>query len=473
MLAVEIASGVQICLPAQLSHISTYVFLEQENWMEDEAGFVVRTAEAGGRMLDIGSSFGFYSLSYAKAAGPGSRVWAFEPAPTAHDLLVESIRLNGLGQITPMRTAVGAASGSCRFLPGKSSELSRVDAERGTLEVPMASLDDLAAAHEFGEIDFVKLDVEGHETDVIRGGRAFFSLQSPLVMLEIKAEDSVDYSAASMLEESGYALYRLVPALGVLTPFAKDQADPYQLNVFACKPDRAEKLARKGLLRTAETDEKPLASVQEIAAAIRAVPALAPHAAFFETWLANASAQDPYLSLLRHWVTANNPALGASIRCAALETAAKLARAILSEPASLARYLTATRVLRGWGERGLAVSAINQVLTAVLQGARLDIDAPFFPPLASYESWGADTGAWINASIIESSALWSSFSSYWGEPTQTSASELLARFGRQTPLLERRRQLRGIMQGAQDGPRPHPLLATYSAENRNPGFWSR
>ena len=82
MLTIEIAQGVQICLPDQLSHISTYVFLEQENWFEDEANFVTSTAEPGARMLDIGSSFGYYSLSFAKAAGPSARIWAFEPTPT-------------------------------------------------------------------------------------------------------------------------------------------------------------------------------------------------------------------------------------------------------------------------------------------------------------------------------------------------------------------------------------------------------
>jgi FkbM family methyltransferase len=471
MLAVEIAQGVQICLPPQLSHISTYVFLEQENWLEDEAGFVVSTAEAGGRMLDIGSSFGYYALNYAKAAGPGSRVWAFEPTPAVCELFLESIRLNRLEQITLLRTAVGAESGSCRFLLDESSELSRVDAQSGTVEVAMASLDDLAAEHEFGVIDFVKMDVEGHETSVIQGGRGFFARQSPLVMLEIKAGNAVDYTAAAMLEELGYSLYRLVPELGVLTPFVKDQPDPYQLNIFACKADRGERLAERGLLRNVTMNAETVAGVPEVAAAIKAIPALAPHTAFFEAWLANAPAQDPYLSLLRHAVTANNPALAVSVRCAALENAARLARTIISGPASLAQCLTAARILRGWGDRGLAVSVLNKILPPILQGAELNIDAPFLPPLASYDKWEADTGNWIKASVIESSALWSSFSSYWGEPTQTSPAELLARFGRQTPLLERRRQLRGIIQGQQVGPRPHPLLASKSPENLNPRLW--
>jgi FkbM family methyltransferase len=473
MLSIEISQGVHICLPAKLDHISTYVFLEQENWFEDEANFVVGTAEPGGRMLDIGSSFGYYSLSYAKMAGPTARVWAFEPTPSVCELLRESIRLNDFANVTLVETAVGAESGRCKFRSEQNSELNSVNAADGNLEVAIAPLDQLATEHDFGAIDFVKLDVEGHETSVINGGRTFFTQQSPLVMLEIKAGETIDYSAASMFEELGYSLYRLVPELGVLTPFAKDQPDSYQLNIFACKPDRASRLAEKGLLRTASANEDTLASIAEVAAALKAIPVLAPHATFFETWLTNAPADDPYGLLLRHWVTAKHSALSISMRCLALENAAKLARTIVSGPTGLAQCLTAARILRGWGDRGLAVSLLHQILPAILQGANLNIDAPFFPPLASYETWNADAGHWVNASIIEAATLWSTFASYWGEPTQVSATELLARYGRQTPLLERRHQLRRILQGLQAGPEAHPLLAINSPENRNPTFWNQ
>lgn len=471
MLAIEIAQGIRLCLPAQLSHISTYVFLEQENWFEDEASFVSRVAEPAGRMLDIGSSFGFYALSYAQAAGSGSRVWACEPTPETCALLRESIRLNQLAQVTLLETAVGAETGRGRLKSEASSELNRVDAEQGTLDVAISTLDLLAAEHDFGSIDFIKLDVEGHEAEVIEGGRAFFAQQSPLVMLEIKAADTVDYVAAHMLEASGYSLYRLVPGLGMLIPFDEDKADSYQLNLFACKTDRAERLAARGLLHVASSGDEAIASVQDVVAAIRAIPALTPHAAFFESWLKNADAQDPYLLLLRRWVCANNPALPVAVRCVALREAAKLARGFASNPAGLARHLTAARVLHAWGERGLAVSVLNQILPAVLQGAQLSVDAPLFPPLASYETWATENSGWIKASVIESSALWSTFASYWGEPTRTSAAELLAYFGRQTPLFERRRQLSCIVRGLQSGPRPHAVLAAKSPENRNPGFW--
>ena len=66
-LLLNIKGGFRIVVPADLSAISTYVFLEQEDWFEDEAEFVRRLARPGFRMLDIGANVGFYSLAAAAA----------------------------------------------------------------------------------------------------------------------------------------------------------------------------------------------------------------------------------------------------------------------------------------------------------------------------------------------------------------------------------------------------------------------
>lgn len=471
-LVLEIARGVRIALPPDPRQISTYVFLEQEDWFEDEADFVARAAEPGGRMLDIGSSFGFYSLSYARAAGPGSRVWAFEPTPAVCEHVRESIRLNDFVNMTLIETAVGAEQGRCRLVAGRESELNSVDAARGSLEVAIAPLDRLDEEHGFGDVDFVKLDVEGHESAVITGGDAFFTRQSPLVMLEVKAGSVVDFSAALRFESLGYALYRLVPELGVLVPFHRTQVDPFLLNIFACKPDRAARLAGRGLLCPATGGCPPIVGRDEIARTLRRMPAFAAHSAFFDGLLEKCSPDDAAILLLRHELASRDVSLSMPERCAALRQAASLALQILAGQPGLAQSLSAARVLRAWGERSAAVNALARLLPAVLGGTGLSIDAPFFPPLRSYDAWDSEIGAWVSAGIVEALALWCTYSSYWGEPTSIPASEVLLRFGRQSPLFERRRQLRRILDGRQGALQAHPLLGARSSENLNPAIWS-
>src|SRR5690348_7048474 len=42
---------------------------------------VVRLVRAGMNVVDIGANAGFYTLAFSRLAGPGGRVWAFEPLP--------------------------------------------------------------------------------------------------------------------------------------------------------------------------------------------------------------------------------------------------------------------------------------------------------------------------------------------------------------------------------------------------------
>lgn len=470
-LVLQIAGDVRMALLPDLRHISTYIFLEQEDWFEDEAAFIRRVAEPGGLMLDIGASFGFYGLNYARAAGAGARVWAFEPTPEVCRFLRESVRLNDFTNFTLVETAVGAESGRSRLKAGPASELNAIDAMQGNLEVALTPLDALDRDHGFGEVDFVKLDVEGHELAVITGGKEFFNRESPLVMLEVKAGSVVDFSAAERFESLGYSLYRLVPQLGALVPFERAPVDPFLLNIFACKPDRAAHLAGRGLLCADRVGPAPVATVEDVATSLHRIPAFAGQTAFFDGLLARMAPDDPVLLLLRYELASRDNSLVVSERRAALEQAAAVARQLISMQPGVAQILSAARVLRGWGERGLAASALVGLLPAVLQGTGLSINAPFVPPLPCYDIWAADLANWVSASIVEAAALWSTYSSYWGEPTTVPVSEVLFRFGRQTAPFERRRQLRRIVEGRQSGPEAHPLLKSKSPDNLNPAFW--
>lgn len=470
-LILDIAGGVRIALPAEVQTISTCVFLEQEDWFEDEAPFVRAVAEAGGAMLDVGASYGFYALSYARAAGPGARAWAFEPAAEVCELVRASVAASGLANVTLLETALGSATGRARFTAAGSSELGRIDPRSGTREVKVSVLDALDAEHGFRGIDFVKLDVEGHEGAVIEGGREFFRRESPLVMLEVKAGDAIDLSAAAALETLGYALYRLVPGLGALVPFDRERIDPYLLNVFACKADRAARLCERGLLCHGDESVAPLVSLDELKPRLRAIPALSGIAAEVEGTIDRAAADDASVSLLLHGLAAADRAIALPARAAALSAAAAAAGRIAASEPGFFRALGAARVLRAWGDRRKAATLVCTLLPAVLSGAALAIDAPFLPPLAEYDGWAAPTGQWVSASVIEAAALWTSFGIYWGEPFAVPAAEILARYGRSGPRLERRRQLRAMLEGRARGPRPHELLRSRTAENLNPAIW--
>lgn len=119
-------------------------------------------------VLDIGAHVGSFSISVAMSA-PNSRILAVEPNPDTFGLLVANIRRNGLEErVRALNVAVGPVSGSGRLELREHSLGTRISRTgHGDTEVPMMTLEELLAEAGIDDVDFVKLDSEGMEYDVL------------------------------------------------------------------------------------------------------------------------------------------------------------------------------------------------------------------------------------------------------------------------------------------------------------------
>lgn len=126
-------------------------------------------------VLDIGANSGAFAVPLGVAAGPGSRIIAFEPNPAMIGRLGHNIRLNNLGDVVRIEgCALGAKQGEAtlnfrRRNFGQASLLPVKPRVRdgGTL-VPVRCLLDFvheAAGH---DVSILKLDVEGGEVAVLK-----------------------------------------------------------------------------------------------------------------------------------------------------------------------------------------------------------------------------------------------------------------------------------------------------------------
>ena len=149
------------------------------SWNPDEYRAFRAAVRPGMTALDIGANVGAYSLLIGQWVGSSGAVFAFEPSPDAHDGLQRHIHLNALDAIvTPVRAAAGAASSTSRFVVGTTAGESRLattatlatDDEATTVDVPVTTIDDFCAREHLTP-DFIKIDVEGAELDVLRGAR--------------------------------------------------------------------------------------------------------------------------------------------------------------------------------------------------------------------------------------------------------------------------------------------------------------
>jgi FkbM family methyltransferase len=172
-------------------------------------------------IFDVGANVGAWS-AHAAQRFPGADLHAFEPHPGAFAQLEQTLRPLG---VACHRLALGAEPGhaTLHFDPGKTvlSSLHQRDLQAfglaldASVDVEVARLDDLCDELGLATVDLLKIDVEGHERDVLAGAeRRLASGAIGVVQFEyggtyldagVRLRDVLDRFP------SGYALHRIVP----------------------------------------------------------------------------------------------------------------------------------------------------------------------------------------------------------------------------------------------------------------------
>ena len=141
-----------------------------------------------GVALDVGANVGNHATAFADHF---ATVLAYEPNPEVHELLVINTRKRP--NVRTFNYGLGARRATVRFLEGQGNlgESRVVDAaEAGTapegrsvIEVKLERMDDVLSDCNQA-VALIKIDVEGHEYQVLEGGVETLSTQSPIVVFE-------------------------------------------------------------------------------------------------------------------------------------------------------------------------------------------------------------------------------------------------------------------------------------------------
>lgn len=425
-----LVDGSRIVVPNDLTLITPYVLTEQQDWFEDEIRFLRELLQPGDQVLDIGANHGVYTLSMAKAIGPVGHVWAFEPASSTAALLQQSLALNPLHNVTLVRCALSAQSGEATLSLHEQSELNTLTPHTGnggpSETVPVSTLDEQLALHHWRNIQFIKMDAEGEEENILRGAQHFFATQSPLVMYEIKAGDQVNLSLIRAFDDLGYHAYQLVPDLGILVPFdLHEEPDSYALNLFCCKEDCANRLVQQNRLLTSSQIQ-----TGTVTAATHDVRYHWQH-----TW-----ATLPYGNLLRRfWDEQATVGLDTTVTSAlaqyaisrdaqqpllqrflALRSSLQQLRTACTQPTEFMRLASLARTAQGMGHRAEAVTALSQLADQLLQQQHCNLDEPFLPPSERFDTLSpqGDIIRWTHTAVLETlEQLWAYSSFYTGVST--------------------------------------------------------
>src|SRR5262249_20811592 len=149
-------------------------------------------------------------------------VWSYEPTSATAALLRRSVQSNGFAHVTLRQMALSNRQGTARLRLEENAELNALseDVAGNTEEVQLATLDGESGTQRFGTIDFVKLDAEREEVNILAGGEKFFAAQSPLVLFELKHGEAVNTALLEAFLSRSYRLYRLIGPDRLLVPFS-------------------------------------------------------------------------------------------------------------------------------------------------------------------------------------------------------------------------------------------------------------
>ncbi len=145
------------------------------------------TLTDGAIAVDVGANVGLFTIPLALAARrSGARVIAFEPLQVNVERLRRSLAANGLQDVvTILPFALGAAPGTLRLAPEAGTLGGNAGRAAEGIDVEVRTLDQLDELDELGHCTFVKIDVEGGELDVLRGGEQFLRRTRPRIVLEL------------------------------------------------------------------------------------------------------------------------------------------------------------------------------------------------------------------------------------------------------------------------------------------------
>lgn len=191
----EMAAGHRLRLDCRVpSHCWTFFTGKYD---DEKRSALLSFLRPSGVALDVGANIGFYTVPMTiRAKEIGSHVIAVEPVASNAQWLRYNLALNGCLDVTQvLEVALGNECGEVEivladdFLTGSvvgnamfgSRELygpqfPRTFVQRETLD---------RIWHDRGRIDIVKLDIEGHETKFLEGGRETISAHRPVLLIEL------------------------------------------------------------------------------------------------------------------------------------------------------------------------------------------------------------------------------------------------------------------------------------------------
>jgi FkbM family methyltransferase len=214
------------------AEITTAAVMAMARWtpyLETEMLGLRDLVRPGSVCVDVGAAAGLYTLVMSRLAGPAGQIHSIEPLPFARPVWSRILAARAAANVHHHELALAAEPGGGvmsvpigrfgpvtgrSFLTGGAHDLgSNAEfAQHSNVDVPVSTLDCLSAAAGLTRLDFIKIDTEGAELQVLKGGERTIKEFSPALLVEIEARHSSRYQCGpddivTWLGERGFTMY--------------------------------------------------------------------------------------------------------------------------------------------------------------------------------------------------------------------------------------------------------------------------
>ena len=157
--------------------------------------------QPGDVVFDVGAHYGYYTLLSSELAGPKGKVFAFEPSPGNIPRLKKHLYINHCENVQVIELALSDHEGTARFDNHAGSGVGHLSPD-GQIEVQITSLDTIAT--QLPAPNVLKIDCEGAEVEVLKGGEKTIVSAKPSIFLSTHGDD-LKKTCSNLLESWNYA----------------------------------------------------------------------------------------------------------------------------------------------------------------------------------------------------------------------------------------------------------------------------
>ena len=195
--------------------------VELGSWEPHITELMVTYIKNGDNCLDIGSNFGYHSITMSMLVGESGKTFSFEPMKAFYHLILANSHLNNLDNLFVFNKAVGKENTSV-YIQEPNVDTSYIinhgDTSITTIQtgrkVEMVTIDTL----DLPKIKFIKLDVQGHELMVLQGAKNKILHDKPFMIIEMEPHQvskfgyTIEELITFIIIELKYDVYQMVTA---------------------------------------------------------------------------------------------------------------------------------------------------------------------------------------------------------------------------------------------------------------------